>query len=279
MKHTVVLALVSALGSAVGQMDGPRKPLTVTFNGGIGFEIHTESSASRAPLSTFGAVNVGAGNVSRRAVMDKSGRTIFSYDIEALKHGENAVVLRFKPAPDEGPKTLRSMKQSPPLLAGDTVEVDILQNAGTGERIYDVVRVTDQRSRSSNAPPDLFSLLQPAVLINGKIAREQANFWMTGGGLMVRVPGRGDYYMNLGPSSKHPFRPLGWVDRNTLRFQAGTDLIEIVAKGNVLKRADFRTIWIYHDPDSISASKAVEAVDFTCGDDGDQLVALLKPSK
>ena len=255
------------------------EPKRLTFMlGDIGFQIYTQSSASKAPLSTTGSVIWDGGNVARRVVVDKSGHIVFGYDIEVIKHGDNAVVLRIKPAEGEANRktpTLARSRQFPPLLPGDAVEIDILRNPATGERLYDVARVVIERPFSPKLPPDLFSLLEPSVAINGKVVR-QANFWMTGGGLMVRVPGQGDYYMSLGPSAKYSFKPLGWVDHDTLRFQAGSDLVEIVGKGKVLKRSDFRTIWIYHDPDSVVSSRTFGKVDFTCGDDGDSLISLLK---
>ena len=57
--------------------------LTVTFNGGTALEIRTESTLKNSPLSTSGSVSVSDRNEVRRTVVDKQGRLIFAYEIEA----------------------------------------------------------------------------------------------------------------------------------------------------------------------------------------------------
>ena len=88
---------------------------------------------------------------------------------------------------------------------------------------------------------------------------------------MTYVPGRGDYYLGLTPCpASIPCTASGWADHNVLRFHAGDELVEIVAKGNVLQNSDYRTIWVYHDPES-EGGRA-----FTCGDDMESLIRLRK---
>jgi hypothetical protein len=61
----------------------PPKGLTVTFNGGTALEIRTESTLQNSPLSTTGSVSISDRNVVSRTVVDKDGRLLFTYDIEA----------------------------------------------------------------------------------------------------------------------------------------------------------------------------------------------------
>lgn len=100
---------------------------------------------------------------------------------------------------------------------------------------------------------------------------------MTCGALMVHLPGHGDNYLTMAPSINISLQPAVWVDHNVLRFHAGSELVELVGKANLLERSDFSTIWVYHDPDS--ASRAVadgRSVEFTAGDSVEQLLELLK---
>jgi len=72
--------------------------LTVTLNGGTALEIHTESSLANSPLSTSGSVSISDRNEVSRTVIDKQGRLLFSYDIEAAPEGSSGrYTIRIKP--------------------------------------------------------------------------------------------------------------------------------------------------------------------------------------
>jgi hypothetical protein len=73
--------------------------LTVTFNGGTALEIHTESSLANSPLSTSGSVAISDRNLVSRTVVDKQGRMLFTYDIEAAPDGGSPAryTIRIKP--------------------------------------------------------------------------------------------------------------------------------------------------------------------------------------
>ena len=72
--------------------------LTVTFNGGTALEIHTESTLANSPLSTSGSVAISDRNEVSRTVLDKQGRMLFTYDIEATPEGSpSRYTIRIKP--------------------------------------------------------------------------------------------------------------------------------------------------------------------------------------
>jgi hypothetical protein len=73
--------------------------LTVTFNGGTALEIHTESTLANSPLSTSGSVAISDRNEVSRTVVDKQGRMLFTYDIEATPEGGSSAryTIRIKP--------------------------------------------------------------------------------------------------------------------------------------------------------------------------------------
>jgi hypothetical protein len=282
---TVLLLLTSA---GVAQPEAP-KPLTVSFDGGPAIELHTESSAGKSPLSTAGSVEVGAGHDAHRFVLDREDKVIFGYYIEVLKAGQGAVAVRIKPFDREKIRqeswylrqkgagdvpTLAATREFPRLEAGDEVQVDIFYNAGTGEKIYDVIKVANPQGpprKTSKPAGDQFSLQGFRVQVNGKTIRDTSESWMIGGGLVIFMPGRGDYYFGLAPCSETPCRPAAWVDHNVLRFYAGNELVEVIAKANILQTSDFRTLWMYHDAES-KAGTAGGQVEFTCGDGVESLI-------
>lgn len=313
MRHASIVVSLWAC-AAFAQAEAP-KPLTVFFGNGPLLELHTESTAANSPLSTSGSVEVGAGHDAHRFVLDKQGKIIFGYYIEAQKAGQGAFMIRIRPFDQlkirqeswyltqrttKDIPTLAAAREFPPLRIGDAVQVDILYNPATGEKLYDVLKVAGDRPSAGKTPDparELFSLLEFRVDINGKTVREPRSIWMVGGGLLIYLPGRGDYYLGISPCKSTPCQPSGWADHNVLRFHAGSDLVEVVGKSNVLQNSDYRTIWMYHDPESDLRQKLAEyrrrfaqnhpdvlalerdlaaaerrSVDFTCGDDVESLL-------
>ena len=144
--------------------------MKVRFGDGTGLDIHTESTGSNLPVSTSGSHVVPAGFDYHRVVFDKQGALLLGYDIEARKAGQGTYTVRIKPVDTDKIKvgglgkwleipTLTGVREFPPLRTGDAVEVDILYNPATRERIYDVLKVSGDRpsahaaSEPAGTPP------------------------------------------------------------------------------------------------------------------------------
>jgi hypothetical protein len=262
--------------------------MMVRFGDGTGLQIHTESTGSNLPVSTSGSNSVPAGYDFHRVVFDKLGALLLGYDIEARKAGPGAFTVRIKPVDTTKFKiggngkwldipTLTGIREFPPLRMGDAVEVDILYNPATRERIYDVLKVAAEQPPARVAPEpsgERFSLENVRVVINGKTIAEQRNIWMRGGGLMIYLPGRGESYLALSPSPDYPLQASGWIDHNILRFFAGNEMVEITGKSNMLQRSDFGTVWVYHVPESEMDRARDRSVEFSCGDNVESLIRM-----
>src|SRR5262245_19259915 len=93
----VILLLVSA---AFGQ-NKISDALKIWFRDDTAVEIRTESTRSNSTLlSTSGAV-MSRREDFRRVVIDKSGKTLFAYDIEGSKGARGIFTLRIKPVDPE----------------------------------------------------------------------------------------------------------------------------------------------------------------------------------
>jgi hypothetical protein len=262
--------------------------MKVRFGDGTGLDIHTESTGSNLPVSTSGSDVVPAGYDFHRVVFDKQGALLLGYDIEARKAGQGTFTVRIKPVDTTKFKiggngkwldipTLTGIREFPPLRMGDAVEVDILYNPATRERIYDVLKVAAEQPPARVAPEpsgERFSLENVRVVINGKTIAEQRNVWMRGGGLMIYLPGRGESYLALSPSAEYPLQASGWIDHNILRFFAGGEMIEITGKSNMLQKSDFGTVWVYHVPESDADRARDRGVEFSCGDKVESLIRM-----
>jgi hypothetical protein len=259
--------------------------MKVRFGDGTGLEIHTESTGSNLPVSTSGSHVVPAGFDFHRVVFDKQGALLLGYDIEARKAGQGTYTVRIKPVDTDKFKiggngkwldipTLTGVREFPPLRTGDAVEVDILYNPVTRERIYDVLKVAAERppARVAPEPSGEFSLENVRVTINGKTIAEQRNIWMRGAGLMFYLPGRGESYLALSPSAEYPLQASGWIDHNVLRFFASGEMVEITGKSNILQKSDFGTVWVYHVPESDQDRAKDRGIEFSCGDNVESLI-------
>jgi hypothetical protein len=283
-KSTVLLAMAAA---AFGQANSP-SGLKVWFGDGTGIDIHTESTGANAPTSTSGSETVPADYDFHRVVFDKQGALLLGYDIEARKAGQDTFTIRIKPVDKDKFKvggmgkwleipTLTGIREFPPLRMGDAVEVDILYNPATGERIYDVLKVSGDRPPARVAPEpsgERFSLENVRVTINGKTIGEERNVWMRGAAFMIYLPGRGESYLALSPSPDYPLQASGWIDHNILRFFAGGELVEITGKSNMLQNSDYSTVWVYHVPESESDRARDRAVEFSCADKVEFLIQM-----
>ena len=283
-KSTILFAMAAA---AFAQTNSP-SGLKVWFGDGTGLEIHTESTGANLPVSTSGSEVVPAGYDFHRVVFDKQGALLLGYDIEARKAGQGTFTIRIKPVDTDKFKvggngkwleipTLTGIREFPPLRMGDAVQVDILYHPVTGERIYDVLKVSGGRPPAHAAPEpagERFSLENVRVIINGKTIVEERNTWMRGAGLMIYLPGRGESYLALSPSPDYPLQASGWIDHNILRFFAGSELVEIAGKSNMLQKSDFGTVWVYHVPESDADRAKDRGVEFSCGDNVESLIRM-----
>jgi hypothetical protein len=278
-KSMTLFAMVSAAFAQTNMM--------VRFGDGTGLEIRTQSTGANLPVSTSGSNSVPAGYDFHRVVFDKQGALLLGYDIEARKAGQGTFTVRIKPVDTNkfmiggngkwlDIPTVSGVREFPPLRVGDAVEVDILYHPVTGERIYDVLKVTGERPPARVAPEpagERFSLENMRVAINGKTIAEQRNIWMRGAGLMIYLPGRGESYLALSPSPDFPLQASGWIDHNILRFFAGNEMVEITGKSNMLQKSDFGTVWVYHIPESEMANRAKDrATEFSCADNVESLI-------
>ena len=85
-------------------------------------------------------------------------------------------------------------------------------------------------------------------------------------GPMSRTSSFSFFYFSLAPSREFSFRPAAWADHNILRFHAGSELVEVAGKSNVLQESDYGTVWVYHVPESANRWRD-RAVSFYCADD------------
>jgi hypothetical protein len=283
------LIVLTILATAAFAQTKVPSVLKVWFADGTGLDVQTISTGASLPVSTSGSESVTEGYDYHRIVFDKQGVILLGYDIEARRAPLGMFAIRIKPTNTEQVRvggqgawlqipTISGIREFPPLSAGDSVEVDILYNQGTKERIYDVLRVSGGRmpsAKTAKAAGGRFSLEDVRVSINDKtIVQQRGGTWMIGGGFMIYLPGRGEFYFSLSQSPEFPLVAAGWADHNILRFHAGSELIEITGKSNVLQKSVFGTVWMRHVPEEPSNRARDRSFEFRCSDDVESLIRM-----
>ena len=135
------------------------------------------------------------------------------------------------------------------LHIGEGVNLDILFNPSTGEKVFDVIQPVEPPANKSPriAPEDEISLERIRISVNGTVLKEFPNNWMIGGAAKISLPRHGTVYLAVKPSTNFPFQPVGRVDGGKLTFPIGNDMVEIVSRSNVLKTSETGTVWVYVD--------------------------------
>lgn len=284
MKRLWVLTPLLAVAAAAQTTQRPDE-LGLFFGNGLGLAFRTVSTGAQSPLSMQGQVTTQGPNEGYRVVLDKSGRIVFAYIVHSEKTAtEMQLQLRpvdqvqirraewfpkIQPAGDV--PTLATVRNFLPLRPGDSVQVDILYNPATGEKISDNIRVINEEPAlrmQREMADERFSFAKVKVAIDGKTVAEM-NAWMIGKAIKMRLPGRGEYYLLLRPTGDAP-GAMAMIERNVLRIKIGGENLEIASATNLLQKAEHRIVWVYHIPES-QLSKKIENADFACGDNMEQL--------
>lgn len=162
-------------------------------------------------------------------------------------------------------RSLAAVREFPAVRRGEAVIVDILQNPATSEKIYDVLRPSDDPPPSSAtkiADELVFGDFQ--ISINGEKVAYDTGATLTGAGASIYVPKHGTYFLSL--EAAPGFLEVGYANHEKLSFSLGKEYVEIVAKKSVLTKSTSRTVWVKHDPAFTPAAADAKAVDVATAD-------------
>jgi hypothetical protein len=259
-----------APAAAQGSM---RDVILAWFPDGAGVELYTETTGSRQQTSLQGAGMI-AYNQVHRIVSDNQNRIVFAYELEAERAPEpGAITIRLQPvspevaghmpengrflvdAPGGRIPTLSGVREFRSVKRGEEVKIEILANPATGEKVYDVLRPTDEPKpypggpviRSDRRPVGGTTAPQEVrVVVNGQALAVRSS-WTAGKPARFYLPGHGAYYLSWG--SLPNFRLAGYIEKNRLIFLLDSKYVEITCLSNILTTAERGPVWVYHDPD------------------------------
>lgn len=173
----------------------------------------------------------------------QTGESYFGYDIVTEQvNGGRDIRLQIVPltlTPEEASRLLGASvrlgslpKFPPPVVvsSGSTVEVEILRNEATGQRVIDTLTV-------SAAPPEEagewgLRLVSPQVAAGQLTMSSGAT--LTGDLISLDAPGLGTITLSLLALRNRGFQPVGEVDGGVLRFQLGGTTFRITSKSGIV---------------------------------------------
>jgi len=274
-----------------GDSNASQSP-SIRIDGGVelrekfGFHWETRISPASPPLAEgFSTTTTDAMGVIHRIMLDRSGRTYFGYDvvIDVLSEA-NTYKLTFKPlvmtstlaqgwSMDRWSEwiPLSAPRFPPPqnVRSGEILELTLLTNSGTGQRIVDYISVQDSQqtatfrsfaieerdfSYATGTPRDITAndielrIRSPRVSINGKLDPSSSRFDEAAGAFVwIYLQNHGRFILSLSP---HPgFSKAGEVRGSTLTFMDGSDKYTISAASRIAPGQAAFNLYLIHQPE------------------------------
>lgn len=228
-----------------------------------------EPSADHVPS---GVVAKDEGRI-HRFVLDRGQRRYFAYDLLLTASGAgDRLRVRVEPLslsaadvaklpfvePSWTAVPVLAFPVVPEVKAGDTLSIDLLQNAATGQRVVDRLVFTRPRETAAPAlsPRDLslsdlhLELEDPRISVNDTLveASRRLGGGISGSTLWIYLPNRGRFVFSLLPSPQWGFRRLGQVEGRALVFTAGGDRITIRSARRIVPGEGPFNLYVRHDP-------------------------------
>jgi hypothetical protein len=220
------------------------------FSDGAGLELHTETTGQTAVV---GGGMISWDEVSRtdrvsRFVRDSQDKTIFAYELEAHRADEpGAINILIRPF--TGAPTVSREREFKAVRYGQEVQLEILANPKTGERVYDVLRPIEGPSPNPGRL-GIQAVSIPRLVVDGHETAVKGS-WPESQLPRLYIPGHGAFY--LAWKSKPKYRLAGYLEKNRLVFLMDGEYVEMIFAGNVPAAQESGPVWIYHDPNFKSA--------------------------
>jgi hypothetical protein len=159
------------------------------------------------------------------------------------------------------------------VRGGDVVELNLLTNSATNQRIVDYVTIQEPARGQPvtfgnvNTPPREFAfatgsprdfrsddaelrIRAPRLSINGKLdpTTTGTNFEISGPVVWIYVPNRGRFVLSLMPHPDLGFRKAGEVRGSSLTIRDGPDTLSLVAGAPITSTQAAFNLYVFHDP-------------------------------
>jgi hypothetical protein len=148
----------------------------------------------------------------------------------------------------------------PDVRPGDRVEIDLLENPTTGQKVVDyfVFKPSNATAAAELSPVRDLSLADVQlrlddlrISVNGTVldASTRVGGSISGAALWFYLPERGRFVMSLLPNPKLGFRRAGEVTNALLSFTDGSDRYDIKSTGRIAPASGRFNLYVVRDPE------------------------------
>jgi hypothetical protein len=239
-----------------------------------GLEIWFATKIEPPGTQLSGGVIVEAGR-AHHVINDREHKRAFGYDV-VLDPSEDGKSARIRIEPwnpaeskitfDPGWTFLRLPNY--PVIAGvkigDTVALDLLVNAGTGQKVVDYLTLRRRGDMDLRRAPRDFQLadveltvMDPQISVGGKAEPPASAGGFSGAVVWLYLKGRGRFVLSLVPDEKLGFRKNGVVSGNILLFRNGAAEIRVECSGQIAPGSGAYNLYVLHEPGWQSSDAAL----------------------
>lgn len=233
----------------------------------IRFVTKVEPPGENARDQLPGAIITDSGR-AHHMINDPAHKRYFGYDVllEPSEDG-NTAQIRIEPLSHSSAGeisagagwTLLALPKYPVIpgvKVGDTVALDLLMNAATGQKIVDYLTLARHGSPdASQAARDFtladveLSLMYPRVSINGKWAEGTANDpgGTSGAVVWLYLAGHGRFVLSLLPNTKLGFQKNGVASADTLWFREGSTEYRVECGSKIAPGPGAYNLYVVHE--------------------------------
>jgi hypothetical protein len=203
----------------------------------------------------------------RRRIRDGQRRPMLAFDVHVDPVGKSALRLSFTPV--DGWPFFAQAPAPRDLQPGDHVLVDVLEQAGTGKKVYDSLSVgfPDTPMRLAPMPPDPLSViaagarlrLEQALLKENGVAAAKNSAAETGTRLRMALPNGGQYTLSSQPGPGYRLEAMvyGGAGRTAAVFSDGDILYGVNCRAPIVDQPGSWLLWVRKDASPTTPPKSV----------------------
>jgi hypothetical protein len=209
----------------------------------------------------FGATSA-YGNTIRRTMTDGTNRTWLGFALQIMRLPGDPIRFRISMGPMVDWGFFGQSAPAREIQNGDRVLLDVLQEPGTGRKIYDTfqvgIGVDMQMMPMAKTIPQIpiagaVIHLQSPNFLSGTTSLGKNGSALNGASISVRVPGKGRFSFSSRPEPE--FRMEAIAEGNRLMFVAGNAQYSIECTGPIMDSPGAWYLWVKyelgvrHEPD------------------------------
>jgi hypothetical protein len=212
-----------------------------------------------------GGVVVESGHV-HRIVQDRAHKQVLGYEVELdPAEGGKTAQLRIQPFQPADSKIsfdpgytflgLPRYPVVPNLRLGDTVALDLLVNASTGQKVVDYLTLSgrghipnEREARDLSLADVELEVMDPQVTVNEKAEPPLGGGGFSGAVAWLYLPGHGRFILSLAPHQDFGFVKSGVVSGNSMLIHAGPVEVRIECSARIAPASGVYNLYVAHEP-------------------------------